>query len=55
MIRTSEIFPYLALYGQKLIFFLFGIRDKDKQNFVKGTSEDEIGTIFLKSDIYHTF
>ena len=47
----NETFLCLACYGQKLIF-LFGNRDKDKQ---KGGGEDEIGTIFLKSNIYDPF
>ena len=47
-----EIFPCLACYGQKL--FLFGNRDKNT-NSVKGSGEDEIGTIFLKRGIYDPF
>ena len=31
-IRMNEIFPCLACYGQKLNFFQFGNRDKDKHN-----------------------
>ena len=45
-IIMNEIFPFSFLTVKSLIF-LFGNRDKDKRS-----GEDEIGTIFLKSDIY---
>ena len=50
-IRMNEIFPCLACYRQKLIFF---VRKSRQINIspVKGSGEDEIGTIFFKSDIY---
>ena len=44
----NEIFPCLAYYSQKLSFF-FGNWDKDKYKLCE---EEEMGTIFLKSDIY---
>ena len=34
---------------------MFVNRDKDKDKLVKGRGEDEMGTFFLKSDIYDPF
>ena len=54
-IRVNEIFPCPACYGQKLNFFCSEIETKVNTSFVKGSGEDEIGTTFLKSDIYDPF
>ena len=53
-IRINEIFPCLACYDQKLSFFL-EFETKINTNSVKASFEEEIGTIFLKSDIYDPF
>ena len=50
-IRINEIFPSLACYSQQLNFF----EKKINTSSVKQSGEDEIGTIFLKSDIYDPF
>ena len=47
----NEIFPRLVCYGQKLIF-CSEIETKINTNSVKGSVEDEIGTIFLKNGSY---
>ena len=52
-IRMNEIFPCLACCGQKFLFS--EIETKINTNLVKRSGEDEIGTIILKSNIYHAF
>ena len=54
MIRVNEIFPCLACYGQKLNSFVRKSRQINTSP-VKGSAEDEIEIIFLKSDIYYPF
>ena len=49
-IRMNEIFLCLALLRSKPSFFCSEIETKINTSSVKGSSEDEIGTIFLKSD-----
>ena len=53
--RMNEIFPCLTCYGQKLFFFFSEIDTKINTSSVKGSSKDETGAIFLKSDIYDPF
>ena len=55
MIRMNEMFPCLDCYGQKLIFFCSEIETKINRSSVKGSGEDEIGTILKKSDICDPF
>ena len=50
-IRMNEIFPCLAGYGQRLIFFS-GIETKINTSSVKRSGKDEIGTNSISSDIY---
>ena len=45
----------VSLVMVKSLFFCSEIETKINTSFVKGGGEDEIGTIFLKSDIYDPF
>ena len=49
----NEIFPGFACYRQT--FFCSEIDTKINANSVKQSGEDEIGTIFFKSDTYDAF
>ena len=53
--RMNEIFPCLVCYGQRLSFFFSEIETKISTSPVKGSGEDEIRTVFLKSDICDPF
>ena len=52
----NEIFPCISCYGQELNLFCSGIEVKMNIKInvssVKRSGEDEIGTMFLKIDIY---
>ena len=45
----------ISLATVKSLNLLFGHRDKGKYKFVKGSDKEEMGTSFLKSDIYDLF
>ena len=54
-IRMNEIFPCISCDGQELNFcseIEIKMNIKINVSSVKGSGEDEIGTIFLKIDIY---
>ena len=54
-IRMNEIFLYLALLRSKASFFCLEIETKINTSSVKGSGEDEIGTIIIESDICDAF
>ena len=54
----NEIFPCISCDGQELNFcseIEIKMNIKINVSSVKGSGEDEIGTIFLKIDIYDLF
>ena len=50
----NEIFPCLTCYGKKLSFWS-EIETKINTTSMKRSGEDEIGTIYLKNNIYDAF